>query len=117
MYKQKGTAAGIRNAIRFFLGIDVEAITPFAGTALVLGESELGVDWELGPSDRFARHAFDVRVGMPLTDTQRRQLRAGVDYLRPANTHFLDLIEPSVPAAIDHWELGTSELGDSTYLH
>ncbi len=49
MYRQKGTAAGIRNAIRFVLGIDVEAITPFTGTTIILGESELGVDWELGP--------------------------------------------------------------------
>ncbi len=57
MYRQKGTEAGIENAIRFFLGIDVTAITPFTGTTLVLGESELGVDWELGPSDRFARYA------------------------------------------------------------
>jgi len=117
MYRQKGTAAGIRNAIRFFLGIDVEAITPFTGTTLILGESELGVDWELGPSDRFARHAFDVSVGMALTDTQRRQLRAVVDYMRPAHTHFVDLLEPGAPATFDHWELGISELGASTDLH
>lgn len=117
MYRQKGTAAGIRNAIRFFLGIDVESIMPFTGTTLVLGESELGVDWELGPSDRFARYAFDVTVGMALTDTQRRQLRAVVDYMRPAHTHFVDLLEPGAPATFDHWELGISELGASTDLH
>jgi len=40
-----------RPAIRFFLGIDVEAIAPFTGTTLILGESELGVDWELGISE------------------------------------------------------------------
>ncbi len=28
MYRQKGTAIGIKNAIRFFLGIDITAITP-----------------------------------------------------------------------------------------
>jgi phage tail-like protein len=117
MYRQKGTAAGIRNAIRFFLGIDVESIMPFTGTTLVLGESELGVDWELGPSDRFARYAFDVTVGMALTDTQRRQLRAVVDYMRPAHTHFVDLLEPGAPTTFDHWELGISELGASTDLH
>ena len=44
MYRQKGTAVGIRNAVRFFLGIDIAAITALAATALVLGESELGVD-------------------------------------------------------------------------
>ncbi|MFH0899616.1 MAG: Ig-like domain-containing protein [Pseudomonadota bacterium] len=117
MYRQKGTAVGIRNAIRFFLGIEVEAITPFAGNTLVLDESQLGVDWELGPSDRFARYAFDVRVGVPLTDTQRRQIRTVVNYLRPAHAHFLTLIEPSTPPTPAHWELGISELSASSFLH
>jgi len=60
MYRQKGTAKGIQNAIRFFLGIDISAITPFNADTLYLGESLLGVDWVLGPSDRFARYAFAV---------------------------------------------------------
>jgi hypothetical protein len=33
------------------------------------------------------------------------------------HTHFIDLIEPSAPAIFDHWELGISDLGDSTELH
>jgi phage tail-like protein len=117
MYRQKGTAIGIENAIRFFLGIDITAITPFNGTTLVLAESELGVDWELGPSDRFARYAFDVEVDIPLSATERSQIRAIVDYLKPAHTHFVDLNEPMPPAFIDHWELGSSELGETTELH
>lgn len=117
MYRLKGTATGIQNAIRFFLGIEITAITLFAGTALVLGESELGVDWELGPSDRFARYAFHVEVNVALSDTQRRQIRMIVDYLKPAHTHFVDLIEPGPPPTFDHWELGVSELGTTTDLH
>ncbi len=117
MYRQKGTAIGIENAIRFFLGIDITAITAFTGTTLVLGESELGVDWELGPSDLFARYAFDVEVDVPLSNTERSQIRAIVDYLKPAHTHFVDLIEPGVPPTFDHWELGISELGETTDLH
>ena len=117
MYRQKGTAVGIENAIRFFLGIDITAITPFNGSTLVLGESELGVDWELGPSDQFARYAFDVEVDIPLSTTERSQIRHIVDYLKPAHTHFVDLVEPSPPAFIDHWELGSSELGVTTELH
>jgi len=54
---------------------------------------------------------------MALTDTQRRQLRAVVDYMRPAHTHFVDLLEPGAPTTFDHWELGISELGASTDLH
>jgi len=117
MYRQKGTAVGIENAIRFFLDIDVEAITPFTGTTLVLGESELGVDWELGPSDSFARYAFDVIVDQVLTDTQRSQLRAIVEYLKPAHTHFVDLVEPIPQGGFDHWVIGESELGWNTLLH
>ena len=111
MYRQKGTARGIINAVRFFLGVEIEAVTAYAGEALVLGESELGVDWILGPSSRFARYAFDVIVVVPLTDAQRKQLRAIVEYLKPAHTHFVTLVEPAPPAFIDHWEFGVSEVG------
>lgn len=117
IYKQKGTTVGIRNAIRFFLGVDVTAIDAFHGTTLVLGESELGVDWELGPTSRFSLYAFDLTVSRALIDTERRQIRQIVDFMRPAHTHFIDLIEPGAPAFIDHWELGLSELGETTSLH
>lgn len=117
MYRQKGTAAGIRNAVRFFLGVHVTAIVSFAAETMILGASELGVDWVLGPSERFARYAFDVHVDRVLTDAERRQLRAIVEYLKPAHTHFVDLVEPFPPAIIDHWLLGVSELGVSTELH
>ena len=117
MYQQKGTAIGLQNAIRFFLGIEVLAITPFAGATLVLGESELGVDWELGPSDRHALYSFDLAVGVALTPATRAQVRTLVDHLRPAHTHFIDLLEPGLPLVFDHWELGVSELGLTTDLH
>ena len=117
MYRQKGTAVGIRNAVRFFLGIEVAAVTAFAGEVLVLGDSELGVDWILGPSDRFDLYAFDVVVGVPLTSSQRRQISSLVNHMKPAHTHFIDLVEPMPPIAYDHWELGISELGESTDLH
>ena len=117
MYRLKGTAPGIVNAVRFFLGVEVTAITAFASETLVLGESELGVDWVLGPSDRFARYAFEVHVDRVLTDVEHRHLRRIVQYLKPAHTHFVALIEPSPPAVVDHWILGVSELGESTDLH
>jgi phage tail-like protein len=117
MYRQKGTAPGIRNAIRFFLGVDITAITGLAESALVLGESELGVDWELGPSDRFARYAFSVVVARVLAVKERRQLRAIVELSKPAHTHFVDLVEPLAPIVPDHWEIGESELGTTSLLH
>lgn len=117
MYRQKGTAQGIKNAVRFFLGIDIMAITAFNADALVLGESLLGVDWVLGPSDRFAKYAFNVVVARILTPTERKHVRAIVEYLKPAHTHFVDLVEPFPPVVPDHWELGVSNLGDTTDLH
>jgi phage tail-like protein len=117
MYQQKGTARGIQNAVRFFLGIDISAITPFNADTLFLGESELGVDWVLGPSDRFARYAFNVEVARILAARERQQLRAIVEYLKPAHTHFVDLVEPVPPVLPNHWELGLSDLGETTDLH
>jgi phage tail-like protein len=117
IYREKGTALGIKNAVRFFLGIEIEAITGLAATALVLGVSELGVDWELGPSDRFARYAFDVKVGRALTTKERKHLRAIVNYMKPAHTHFVNLLEPSIITVADHWELGVSEMETESVLH
>ncbi|MCC6647894.1 MAG: phage tail protein, partial [Polyangiaceae bacterium] len=117
MYRQKGTAVGVKNAVRFFLGVDIDAITPLAAAAMVLGESELDLNWELGPSDRFARYAFDLKVGRVLAAKERRQLRAIVDYLKPAHTHFVNLVEPLPPPSFDDWELGESLVGVSTDLH
>lgn len=117
MYQQKGTAQGLRNAIRFFLGIEVRAISPIASDTLVLGESELGVDWVLGPSERFARYAFNIEVDRLLTLAERQRLRTLVEYLKPAHTHFVDLVEPLPPILPEHWELGLSELGETTTLH
>ena len=117
MYQQKGTAKGIENAVRFFLGVEIATITAFASDGLILGESELGVDWILGPSDRFALYAFNVEVSRILGEIERRQLRAIVEYLKPAHTHFVDLLEPLPPIVYDHWELGVSEIGVTSDLH
>jgi phage tail-like protein len=117
MYRQKGTAVGIRNAVRFFVGVEITAVVAFAGTTLVLGEAELGVDWVLGPSERFARYAFDVHVDRVLTDVERAHVRGLIERIRPAHTHFVSLIEPHAPEALDHWLLGVSELGSASDLH
>jgi phage tail-like protein len=116
MYREKGTAQGIANTIRFFLGLEVE-ITAYAGEALFLGESLLGEDWVLGPSTLFAALAFEIVSPRVLTPEERRRLRQIVDYLKPAQTHFARLVEPTPPEAIDHVDLGVSELGENWVLH
>lgn len=116
IYKQKGLAKGIKNAVRFFLGFEV-AISPFTDDGLSLGDSELGVDWELGTGDRRALRTFNLEVTFMLTDEQRQRLLKIARYMKPLNTHIGLLIEPTVPETFDHWELGFSGLGDTTILH
>jgi phage tail-like protein len=116
MYREKGTGRGIVNAIRFFLELEIE-ITAYAGEALFLGESLLGEDWVLGPSTLFAALAFEIVSPRVLTSEERRRLRQIVDYIKPAQTHFARLVEPTPPDAIDHVELGISEVGENWVLH
>ena len=62
-------------------------------------------------------YAFNVVASRALTPGERQQLRAIVNYLKPAHTHFIDLIEPTEAVSADHWELGISELGTESLLH
>jgi phage tail-like protein len=116
IYREKGTAVGIKNAIRFFLGLEVEVVA-YSGEALVLGESLLGEDWVLGPAGSFAAYSFEVVVPRALAAEERRRLRAIVDYMKPAHTHLARIVEPEIPEVIDHLELGLSELGETWVLH
>lgn len=116
VYREKGTAVGIKNAVRFFLGLEVE-IVAYSGEALVLGESLLGESWILGPAGSFAAYSFEIVVPRALATEERRRLRAIVDYMKPAHTHLARIVEPEIPELIDHLELGLSELGETWVLH
>lgn len=115
IYREKGTGVGMRNAIRFFLGLEVDIVS-YAGEALLLGESILGEDWILGASASFAVFAFDVVTPRALTPEERLRVRIIVDYMKPAHTHFR-VVEPIIPEVLDHLELGLSELGETWVLH
>ncbi len=117
IYRQKGTDIGIVNAVRFFLGIECRVVQFAAEEMLILGESELGEDWILGPTASFNLYAFDVEVDEVLSAETRKRLRDIVNYMRPAHTHFVNLVEPTPPVVIDHLELGESELGFNWELH
>lgn len=118
MYQKKGTPQGIVEVILFFMGlvVEVDAFNFFAD-GLVLGESELGVDWTLGPSLGVDLYSFNVISAVALTETQRKQIRTIVEYMKPAHTHFITLVEPEIPVVLDHVELGLSELGVTWDLH
>jgi len=116
IYRQKGTAKGIKNVVRFFLGFEIE-ITAYEAIGLVLGESELGIDWELGIGDQRAAYTFLVTLAFNPTEEQRKRLIRIVEYMKPVNTHLGEVEEPEQPDIFDHWELGESELGETTDLH
>jgi phage tail-like protein len=116
LYQQKGTAVGLRNAARFFLELEIQVL-PYSAETMTLGESLLGEDWVLGPSNRFARYAFNVAVTRRLSGTERKQLRQLVEYLKPAHTHCVSLLEPELPTPSPDWVLGASDLGVASRLN
>jgi phage tail-like protein len=117
MYALKGTRVGVISVIRFFLGIEVE-IVAFTDDVWILGVSELGFDTILGPGGSRERYSFDVVSPIELTDEQREQIETIVEYMKPAHTHLIRIIEPTPVEVIDHLELGLSELGgDEWMLH
>ncbi len=115
MYAQKATDRGIENAIRFFLGTEAEVL-PFQFQGLVLGESLLGIDWVLGPSDSFSRYAFDIEVDRILTGDEEQKIHAVVDFMKRAGTHFISIVQPIPIVPNDSWLIGQSELGVDTVL-
>jgi len=120
IYRQKGTAPGIRNVVRFFLGVEV-SVVQFDSQGFELGVAELGAleppMWELGAGSDTATYSFDVESAVVLTPEQRQRLRTLVEYMKPAHTHFMELREPTVPTDIDHVELGLSSLDTEFILH
>lgn len=117
MYKLKGTKVGIISVVRFFLGIEID-IVAFTEEGWILGESELGEDTILGPGTSRERYSFDVVSPVLLSDEQRSQIVDIVEYMKPAHTHLVHIIEPDSVEVIDHLELGLSELGgDEWMLH
>lgn len=118
IYRQKGTAAGIVNAIRFFVGVEVTLRYPAFGGIWALGVSELGVDSVLGTSDAATRYSYWIVSPVLLTDEQRARMRRLATYMHPAHEHLLGFEEPTPPPPEpNHWELGLSELGAETFLH
>jgi phage tail-like protein len=116
IYQEKGTDEGIVDVARFFLGITITSVTEINIDTWVLGESELGVDTDLGPSGEAELYTFWLNVDRVLTDQERRDLATLVDYMKPAHTHYR-IIEPTDPEFVDHVELGLSELGFNFDLH
>lgn len=118
IYRAKGTAVGIVNAVRFFLGVEVE-VEPLNDPLgqWQLGEDELGIDTYLAPSDLYLIYSFRIVAPYVLTAEQRVRVREIAQYMRPAHEHLVEIQEPVEVIDPDHWALGLSLLGDETDLH
>lgn len=211
IYREKGTCQGIINAVRFFLGVEIDCDEFNVGDYWSLGEDELGTESILGPGEQSllysfqlisaeiqdttitvnaaddgdyditinsttysytaatntiteirdallaliqddldipvtatavstnqiqligdAGTAFSVMLSAPVTgnltsasattptaftDTQVAIIKDIADYMKPAHTHCVRVLQPVPPDFIDHWEIGESELGETTLLH
>lgn len=117
IYRQKGTAAGIINAVRFFIGIDV-TITPLnvRENFWLVGFNDLGIDTFLAPPKGDpAWYSFWIDSPVILTDAERATVLALADYMKPAHEHILGIREPGgIISAQDYWVLGQGLLGVTT---
>jgi phage tail-like protein len=116
IYKQRGTPRGIINLARFFLGIEITSIDIFNEEMWILGESELGIDTDLGPSAQANLYTFVVTVDQELDAETEKNLERLIRLTKVAHEHF-QIKTPSDALVIDHLELGFSELGVNWILH
>ena len=211
IYREKGTCVGVKNAVRFFVGVEVECDEYNIGAYWIIGESLLGDDTILGPSLQALLYSFqiisaeiqttvvavngnddgdyvitinstdvvftaagktitEIRDGLitqillnpnlpvvptaqstdsilltgvqgtafnisvsapvagnltfsttllptPFTAEQITTIKQLADYMKPAHTHCVQVLQPTPPELIEHWELGISLLGETTLLH
>lgn len=140
IYKRKGTEPSVADIVRAITGLEIVGIiSPPVLNAWILGIDVLGdtpadpppsdpanTDLAiLGAGTSFLRFSFQVEVDRVLTTDERDLLTEIIRIVKPAHTHFLGFVEPSVPLVVDHWELGLSFLhdtgepllGDETVLH
>jgi phage tail-like protein len=86
LYRQIGTAPGLVNAVRFFLGLD--SVVLFVNRqGMRLGVSILTVDWILGYGDDRWRTILKVSTpsGRAFTDYETRVLEQIIKFMRNAN--------------------------------
>lgn len=104
MYREKGTCDGIVNAVRFFLGITLSGCQePWDETWRLDGGSygaylgpeldELGLTTLLAPAEDY-RFSFWVISPIALTADQKNKISLIANYVKPAQTFYLGVIEP-----------------------
>lgn len=115
IYQSKGTGPGIVDAVRLFLGIEVE-LNVYAWSPVGLGEAIMNENFILGSSDPDDLLTFQVLVPRVLTSEEKRKMSQIIDYMMVAEELFV-IIEPQEVVTPDHWQMGFSLLNYQTFLH
>lgn len=113
IYKAGGTAQGMIDVVRLFLGITIE-IEPLGRTDMRLGTSKLNIDWTLGSDDLRVLHSFAAVFPVTLTAKQQDLARVLLEWMKVAREHVV-IREPDSTMDM-RWVLGSGELGTSTTL-
>lgn len=115
-YQYKGTAQGIIAACRFFFGFSTVSLARANIDGWRIGVGILGEDTWLAPADSWTIRAFDIVVDRILTDEERDGVRWIGMYMKAAEEHLNEIVEPITPTPETVWSLGESELDDGTTL-
>lgn len=129
IYKLKGTAPGIINVVRFFLGLEVtiEIINDYVGWELTATGADASIGNELSdivedspdPAELGPNYAgiYSFIVHSPyaiLTGEERERITSIAEFMKPGHTHLVAVTDISPEETIDHVDLGYSTLGSST---
>jgi phage tail-like protein len=119
IYALKGTAPGIIDVVRFFVGVEI-TIEIFNGLGWRLGYDKLsGVEVAkpnpaiIGPSGK-ALYSFRVNTAVVLTETQRQQITTIATYMKGAQEHLVGVRDATAtPVPFKYWKLDFTKLGYS----
>lgn len=101
VYKQKGTAIGVKNLMRLLTGMECEIMNAVRD-----------------PASRSSFYTFEIFPIAPARDWTSDEKTAAsvvVDYMKPAHTHFV--INNYSSDMAHHWSLGESRLDQNAALH
>lgn len=99
IYQQKGTAAGLINALRLVLGVEVDVLVAVIDDQWTLGVSELGVSAILGSLPTSGSpELFQVVVPRLLNEDERKAAHQIINLMKPHHTNYT-LMEPRFHAA------------------
>jgi phage tail-like protein len=123
IYKQKGTAEGVINAIRFFTGVEVTLDIFNYRDFWQIGIHNLNVNTIIGPGIGSPLwYSFFIVSTTILTDEQRDIMFKIADYMKCAHEHIVGIREPNGtpgddgPGTKTYWRIGVHLLGTETIL-